>query len=156
MATQLTYNILTVGGIGCLIFMLWILFFSYSGMAKAVRDREGNFTGKLNWKSVLAFSIFIAFLFGIMHFGNVRLINHLGQDPGLWTLWLNSFGIFFTVHLFDLIVLDYLIIVVWHPAFLKLPDTDYYRKLRPHLIGFFKGIPLGIASSFLTAVVFGF
>ena len=145
-------NILQIGGIGCIIFSILIVIVGYTGMAAETRDEEGHFKKKLTWKSLLGFTLFIAFFIGLLYGGNINLIHKLGNTPEFWLLCLNAFGIFLVVDLYDLIVLDYLIIVKWHPKFLKLPDTDYYNIMKPHLIGFIRGLPLGIIVSLMTSL----
>ena len=98
--------------------------------------------------------MFLSFLLGLLFIANVRYANSVPTGPGLINLWINSFGVFFVIHLYDVLVLDYLIIVKWHPKFLNLPDTRYYTTIRPHVIGFFKGIPLGILASLMASLLF--
>jgi hypothetical protein len=142
-------NIFEVGLVGCAGFTCFLLIMAYSGIASEMRDEEGNFRKKRSLKSFFGAALFILFLFGLLYLGNVRLLNNTENTPGWVKLWLNGFGIFFIIHLFDLIVLDYLIVVKWHPRFLKLPDTDYYTSFKPHVDGFVRGIPIGIVASFL-------
>lgn len=153
MVIEIITNILIVGGIGSLIFTFFIALIAYSGLAEEVRNEEGKFKKKTTWKSIIAFMLFLSFLLGLLYAGNTRLINSFEESPELLLLWINSFGIFFVVNLFDFIVLDYLIIVKWHPKFLKLPDTEYYRSVRPHMKGFIRGIPIGFVFSFIVSIV---
>ena len=81
------------------------------------------------------------------------MIEKLGVTPGFEILFLNAFGIYFFLMLFDLIVLDYLIVVKWHPKFLNLPDTDYYTKFKPHLKGFGRGLAIGIIFSAIISYI---
>lgn len=55
------------------------------------------------------------------------------------------------VNLYDFVVLDYLVIVRWHPAFLELPDTDYYTTTRPHAEGFVRGMVIGLPATLASA-----
>ena len=152
MVNHLISNVLRCGGVGCLIFTAFIFFISYTGIAAEMRDEEGKFRKRKNFKTFFGATIFLTFLLGILYFGNLNLIKSTEESPGLLVLWINSFGIFFIIHLYDLIVLDYLIIVKWHPKFLKLPDTNYYRTMEPHLHGFVRGIPLGLIASFIVSM----
>ena len=135
-------NILIVGGIGSVIFTLIIILLSTTGIAKAMRDEEGKFKKEFNRKTLLGAVVFIGFLTGLLHYGNLNYTNTLNANPTFFQLWVNYFGIFLIIHLFDLIILDYIIIVKWHPAFLKLPDTQYCKTMQLHINGFFKGGPL--------------
>ncbi|NJN41825.1 MAG: hypothetical protein HC811_05945 [Flammeovirgaceae bacterium] len=150
---SLIVNILTIGGIGCLVFTAFILFMAYSGIASEMRDEEGNFKKNRNLKTVLGGTLFIFFLIGILYVGNLYLMESAEESPGLFQLWINSFGIFFLIHLYDLVILDYFVVIKWHPKFLNLPDTHYYKSFRPHLHGFIKGIPIGVGASFIASVL---
>ncbi len=68
-----------------------------------------------------------------------------------WRALTVAYGIFFIINLYDFVVLDYLVIVRWHPAFLQLPETDYYRTTRPHAEGFARGCVIGVPTSLASA-----
>lgn len=147
MVETLVINIIKIGLIGSLIFLAIITFVGLSGIANATRDKEGNFRKKINAKSLFGFGLFISFVILLLHLGNKNLIDQLQYVPNFNILFLNSFGIYFFLMLFDLIILDYLIVVKWHPKFLNLPDTDYYTKFKPHLKGMGRGMALGVIFS---------
>jgi len=146
-------NILKLGALGCILFTVFLVLMSTSGIAAEMRDENGEFKKKLNFKSVLGAILFLCFLLSLLFFANINYSNLKPSNPSLIDLWINSFGVFFFIHLYDLLVLDYLIVVKWHPKFLNLPDTNYYRSFRPHVIGFLKGIPLGILASLIASLV---
>ena len=146
-------NILQVGGVACLIFTVLIATVGATGIADAVRDEQGRFRKKLTFTSALGLLLMLSFILGMLLWGNYRWIQFSDEPPTLLPLGVNAFGIFMVLHLYDLIVLDYLIIVRWHPKFLNLPDTDYYTSFRPHFIGFLRGLPLGILLSFVAALL---
>ena len=123
---NLIVNILNIGGVGCLVFTAFILFMAYTGIASEMRDEEGNFKKKRTLKTILGATLFIFFLIGLLYVGNLCLIDSAEDSPGFFMLWINSFGIFFLMHLYDLVILDYFVVIKWHPKFLNLPDTIYY------------------------------
>jgi len=146
-------TILVIGGVGCFIFTGFLLFMAYSGIAAAMRDEEGNFKKELNFKSILGAIMFVGFLLGILLAANMNYIQSQTASPTFIQLWCNSLGVFFVIHLYDLLVLDYLIIVKWNPRFLNLPNTGYYNTMRPHIKGFFKGIPIGVIASLISSLI---
>jgi hypothetical protein len=149
----LIYNILKIGGLGCVAFTGFVAFMAYSGIASTMRDSEGQFRRKKSFKSILGGILFLSFLLGLLFAANLFYGHSLIAKPSFLNLWLNSFGVFFVIHLYDLIVLDYLVVVKWHPKFLRLPNTAYYTTFKPHLSGFFKGIPFGIVTSILASLL---
>lgn len=146
-------NILITGGVGCIIFTGFLVFMAYSGIASAMRDENGNFKKDLNFKSILGAILFICFLLGILLVANLNYIQSQISSPTFIELWSNSLGVFFVIHIYDLLVLDYLVVVKWHPWFLNLPDTSYYKTMLPHIKGFFKGIPIGVIASLIASLI---
>ena len=146
-------TILIIGGVGCIIFTVFLLFMAYSGIASAMRDEEGNFKKDLNFKSTLGAIMFVGFLLGILLAANIYYIQSQTSSPTFIQLWCNSLGVFFVIHIYDLLVLDYLVVVKWHPRFLKLPNTSYYKTMRPHIKGFLKGIPIGVIASLIASLI---
>lgn len=62
-----------------------------------------------------------------------------------------------TFNVFDLIVLDWLIVVAWRPALVVLPGTEGmpdYRDLGFHLRAFTKGIIICLAGAAIATAVF--
>lgn len=113
MAFDIT-TILKYGLIGSILFMLMITIASRTGLFEAVRNQEGKFRKKVTWKSLLAFASVLSLMFVLFYLGNKSFASGRTNDPSLMAYWINSFGIFMVVHLFDLIVLDYMIVVKWH------------------------------------------
>ncbi|MCW5518029.1 hypothetical protein [Muriicola sp. Z0-33] len=146
-------NMLIVGAIGSGLFTCFLALFAISGWVKYLRDEAGRFQKKWNWKAVSSVFIFIVLLLGILLWGNNRLGLYYMDNPTSIALFLNAFGIFFFIHLFDLIIIDYFLIVKWHPKFLNLPDTEYYTTIKPHFIGFVRGLPFGIIGSILATAI---
>ena len=63
---------------------------------------------------------------------------------------------FALVNLYDLVVLDYTLVVRHRPAFIKgLPDTAYYTTMKPHLQGFARGLLVGVVTSLISALLAG-
>ena len=146
-------SIVKSGIVGIIVFTLLLVLMSKTGLASAVRDNNGKFKKELNWKSILAVLVSLTVMFGLLYVGNMSLANTLSESPGFLKLFLNSFCIFLVIHIYDLVVLDYLIIVKWHPKFLKLPNTDYYTTMKPHYEGFIKGLPFGVIASLIVSLI---
>lgn len=145
--------ILKFGLVGCLVFTGFVVIMSKTGIAAAMRDENGTFRKNLNWKMLTGALAFILFLLSLLLTGSYCLAQSTAQTPGFVQFFGTVFGVFMVVHLYDLLVLDYIIVVRWHPAFLKLPDTEYYTSFTPHLIGFFRGLPMGVLASLIVSLI---
>lgn len=152
MFTTVFWNVLYVGAWASLAFIALLVIVDRLGLFRHVRHEDGSFKHP-TIKSIAIMLPVLILILSMLYWGNVRLISQLGVVPDSSALFWNGFGIFFFVHLFDLLVIDYLIIVRWHPPWLDLPETDYYRSFRPHLIGFIRGIPLGIVLSLIAMLI---
>lgn len=146
-------NILKIGCIGSLVFTGYLIVMSKVGIASAIRDDNGKLKKEFNWKLIVGIVLSTTLLFGLLYVGNKFLINSLPENPSFLQFFLNSFGIFLVIHIYDLIIVDYLIIVKWHPKFLKLPNTEYYTTMKPHYEGFVKGFPIGVIASLLVSLI---
>ena len=101
-------------------------------------------------KSLIGFGSVLLLMIGFPTLGAVTILE---SAVVLWAAWGVAYSIFFVINLYDFVVLDYLVIVRWHPAFLNLPDTDYYRTTRPHAEGFARGTLIGVPATLLSAAL---
>ena len=114
-------------------FTLLLILASVTKAFQLTRDEEGRLRKPmpLGGRVVMAGFILTIFLFLIaaVYFG----LHMKGISLSFWTLWLMNFMIFFTLLLFDTFIIDILILVLWHPAFLKLPNTEMFTSATFHL-----------------------
>lgn len=143
----MTLDVLLWGGLGGLLFTGLLFLMRAIGVTDAARDREGEFR-RMSWKSLVGFASVLLLMVGLPALGSATILE---GAVSLWTAWGVAYGIFFVINLYDFVILDYLIIVRWHPAFLKLPDTDYYKTTRPHAEGFARGTVIGIPATLVSA-----
>lgn len=135
------------GGLGSLLFTGLLFLLRAFGVFEAARDREGNFRS-VSFKSLVGFASVSALMVGFPALASAAILDGAISLLGAWGV---AYGIFFVVNLYDFVVLDYLVVVRWHPAFLNLPDTDYYRTTRPHAAGFARGALMGIPATLVSA-----
>ena len=146
--TSVMWPILGWGALGSGILTAALIVLRASGVVDATRDREGKFK-RLTAKGLIGFLTMVLIVVGFPTWGTLSVLD--GDVSSFWAAWGVAYGIFFVINLYDLVVLDYLVIVRWHPAFLELPDTDYYRTLRPHAEGFVRGSLMGLVATSASA-----
>ena len=114
-----------------------------------VRDEEGRLRKPMplgGWIVMAGFVLTIfLFLIAAAYFG----LHMKGLSPSFWTLWLMNFLIFFTLLLFDTFIIDILILVLWHPTFMKLPDKEMFTSATFHLKTMLFGTIYSIVTSFI-------
>jgi hypothetical protein len=142
------WAILGWGALGSVLLTTALVVLRALGVVDATRDREGRFK-RLSAKGLIGFLTMLLLIVGFPAWGTLAVLD--GGIPSFWAAWGVAYGIFFVINLYDLVILDYLVIVLWHPAFLKLPDTDYYRTLRPHAVGFVRGSVMGLLATLASA-----
>lgn len=146
-------SILISGATGSILFTVFLVMMARSGIAAEIRDEEGQFkkiSGKKAWFGLV---FFVLFLLSVLTGGNLLYEELSVGAPAYIARVSQAFGVFFFIHAYDLFIIDYLIVVKWHPQFLKLPDTPYYTTVKPHLDGFIRGIPIGIVFSAIAAAL---
>ena len=135
-----------VGAVG---FTLLLILAKVTKAFQLVRDEVGLYRKPMplgGWMVMAGFVLTIfLFLIAATYFG----LHMKGISPSFWTLWLMNFMTFFTLLLFDTFIIDILILVLWHPAFLKLPDMDVCTSISFHLKTMLFGTIFSIAISFI-------
>ena len=123
------------------------------GGSEAIRDRDGR--RKIG--SLPGFLLKAAVVVGLTLVPLVLAVVSLAQETGgaltAWQAFVTAYGVFFFFNLYDLIVLDWLVLIAWRPRWLGLPNTPYYTRIGPHLKGFAKGLLLGIPLALIASAL---
>ncbi|MCA0453834.1 MAG: hypothetical protein LCI00_07670 [Chloroflexi bacterium] len=100
--------------------------------------------------------LFWAFALGVMGYSNVQLVARSGENAFI-PLFINTYLVFEIANLFDLLVLDYLIVMVLKPTFLFVPGVEnlaQYNTFAFHFKGFLKGLMMyGVVIGLVVALV---
>ena len=131
------------GLIGSVVFTALILLQLALGKEHQARTEDGEFKRQFSPPGlallILSIVVFVgAPVLGILHYeqevalGNEVAFLQAFAIGGLIVLFIN---------LWDLVVIDILLLLVIAPRFVKnIPQTEYYTKVKPHVVGFFKGL----------------
>ncbi|MDA1029147.1 MAG: hypothetical protein O3B41_08870 [Bacteroidetes bacterium] len=65
------------------------------------------------------------------------LLTH--PDAGALTQFGTAYSVFFIINLWDLVVIDWALVVRFRPKWLILPDTAYFNTVSPHAKGWVVG-----------------
>ena len=99
---------------------------------------------------------FLVMLVAAPVLSNLALERALGGSAPFVALWLNGFGVLIAFNLVDLVVIDWLIVCAFTPAFVILPGTEGlpgYRNYRHHAAGFLVGTAGSAAIAAIVAAV---
>src|SRR5260221_3743226 len=90
--------------------------------------------------------LFYAFLVAVIFYSTRLLVARHGREGLFLPAFLNTYLISEIFNLFDLLVLDYLLLTVVKPRFLFIPGVEemgQYNTFRFHFAGFLKGLIIG-------------
>ena len=97
---------------------------------------------------------FITMLLGFPVYSNLKLKRQNHGHLSLKNAFINAYDVFAFSNLFDLLVLDYLVMLRMRPRFAMLPGTqesDYSNDYFFHFVGFLKGMGYGLIPSLIIA-----
>lgn len=92
---------------------------------------------------------FFGFALALIFYSNAQLVARAGQTEFL-PIFLNTYLVFEIFNLFDLLVLDYLVMMVLKPKFLFIPGSEHmeqYNTFGFHFRGFLIGLIIGFVAS---------
>jgi hypothetical protein len=98
---------------------------------------------------------FFLYLLGVLTFSILRLAPLLGALT-YTAVFVHTFVVLFTFNLFDLLIVDWLILLTWRPQFMILPGTEGmagYTDYRFHFLGFLKGTAGIVVASLVIATL---
>jgi hypothetical protein len=104
-------------------------------------------------RRIVALTLFLL-LFGVPSYSNLKLKRRNQGKLTFLAAWLNAYAVSAVFNLFDLLVIDYLIVIGLQPESVVLPGTEgmasYHDFFFP-FVGFLKGLGFGLVPSLLIA-----
>lgn len=143
---------LRAGLIGAAAFTALLLALHLAGPEHGVRDAAGRFAPRASrWARAAAAAAAVLLLAvpAAAAAGYVRA----GGGAGFAGAALAAYLAFFVVNLYDLLVVDGLLVLGLGRRFGALPATPYFTTWRPHLAGFARGLAVGVVPSLAAAAV---
>ncbi|MFX1253253.1 MAG: hypothetical protein ACFFCZ_16715 [Promethearchaeota archaeon] len=149
------------GVIGCVLFTFFVILVFRTGLVWTTRSKEDyHFKENIPLKGrllILVIPVAIILLQVFANFFSLRLQNISLDLIGLFLL---NYGLYFVLFLYDTLVIDLLILGVWHPAFLNLPDVKGDTpSIKQHLklslpAGIVTGLALTLVSTLISYLMF--
>lgn len=123
------------------------------GSDNSVRDEAGNLGAGRSPAGLLISVLVFALLIGVPAVA-IGLADRAGVSLSFLEMWAGAYAIFFLANLYDLVVVDYVLVVRHRPGFITgLPDTPYYTTMKPHVQGFARGLVIGLLISLVSAAI---
>ncbi len=121
---------------------------------RAIQEQAGPMTAT-DKRQRLAVSVpLLGLMLGFPIYSNLRLRRRNGGSLAFASAFVNAFGVFALGNLFDLVAIDYLLIVRLRPDFAVFPGTAgmaEYGDVGFHLRGLVKGLGIGLVYSAFVA-----
>jgi hypothetical protein len=121
----------------------------------AVRDRYGAKSRRGRQVTAVVGGLIAVLVFGVVTAGLLQ-VRAVAGELGFVSAFATAAIIMHTFNVFDLLVLDWLLFVLWQPKLMVLPGTEgmpEYRDLRFHVDGFVKGLGFCTVGALFAAVI---
>ena len=129
--------------VGCLAFSVFVIVVFKTGVAWIARNRTGELKQDMPLQGYLAMLIIPLSIIGLELAANYVSLKRNGVDLRFQHLWLLNFGLYIILLLYDTLVIDYLVLLVWRPSFLEIPDELERGSMRQHLL---LSLPIGVGA----------
>jgi hypothetical protein len=83
------------------------------------------------------------------------LENYLSNSDFI-SIFVLNYALFLILFLYDTLIIDILILVLWHPEFMHLPDEEVFTSVSYHLKTLIPGTILGLFITAISVIVTGF
>jgi hypothetical protein len=138
------------GVVGCALFSLFVVIVFRTGIVWTARGRDGLLKQKMPRSGYLAMLTIPLGLAGLQVAANYLGLARRGLELGFWSLWLLNLAHYLLLFIYDTLVIDGLVLAVWRPRFLKLPDEMGRESMGRHML---MSLPVGVAAGLvLTAI----
>jgi hypothetical protein len=143
---------LHAGLIGSAAFTALLFALHLAGPEHAVRDADGRFApGASRWARAAAAAA-AALLLAVPVAAAAGYVR-AGGGAGFAGAAATAYLAFLVVNLYDLVVVDGLLVLGLGRRLGALPATPYFTTWRPHLVGFARGLAFGVVPSLAAATV---
>lgn len=119
--------------VGSSVFSVLVIFLFRSGGVYIARNQEGLLKEETTLQGILASLSMLVVIIGFLVAANYFGLFAKGFQLGFVPLWLTNFVLYMIVSIFDTWVIDWLVVAVWRPGFLNLPEEMGKKSMREHI-----------------------
>jgi len=136
--------------IGCALFSVFVVVAFRTGIVFAARKEDGTLKKRIPLRGRLAMLIVPLGIVGLQVVANYFGLARKALEISFSSLFLLNLGYYLILFIFDSVVIDGLVLSVWRPAFLRLPDAIGRESMKRHIL---LSIPIGTAFGIVLAAV---
>jgi Na+-transporting NADH:ubiquinone oxidoreductase subunit NqrE len=137
-------------GIGCALFVVYVVVVSRTGLVYTARKQDGTLKEQIPLSGYLNMLILLLCIVGLQVAANYFGLARKALDISLSHLFLLNLGHYLILFAFDTAVIDGLVLGVWRPAFLRLPDAMGGESMKKHALA---SIPVGVVAGLVLTVI---
>ena len=137
-------------GVGCGLFCVYVWVVFRTGIVYTARRQDGTLKERIPLGGLFNMLVFLLCIVGFQVGANYLGLARRAVEMSFLHLFLLNFGHYLILFLFDTAVIDGLVLGVWRPGFLKLPDAMGGESMKEHIM---TSIPVGVIAGLgLTAI----
>lgn len=126
----------------------------YDDYPDEIKAKFGPMSAAAKKQRLIVAIPFLVSMLGLPSYSNLKLKRENHGRLSFKNGFINAYAVYTLFGLFDLLVIDYLLLIRLRPRFAVLPGTDdlhYANDFRYHLNGFLKGLGFGMIPSLIIA-----
>ena len=135
------------GALGIVLFSAFVVVAFRTGLVFTARKDDGTLKREIPLRGVFAMAIMPLTLIGLHLLSNYYGLFLKGISTGFWPLFLLNYGVYTIFFVYDTLVIDGIVLGIWRPKILRLPDVMGKESMRKHIL---VSLPVGI---FLGAIL---
>jgi hypothetical protein len=142
------YYLVIWSAVGFVAFSLYVLVVFRSGLVYTTRKQDGTLKKRIPLIGYLNMLAFLIIIIGFQFLANYLGLARRNVSADYLPLFLLNYGHYLILFLFDSLVIDGLVLSVWRPGFLHLPNAMNSESMKKHIL---ISIPVGLVSGIVLA-----
>ena len=125
------------GLIGSLFFTGILLIHHFFGPGPDIRDENGKrkkIPAEYRTFMIIEMLALVSIILGCATMAIVQL-KSVNSEAGAIAQFAAGYSVLFIINLWDLVVIDWALVVRFRPKSIELPDTPYFNTMKPHVLG---------------------
>ncbi len=141
MTSRVVFSYLGVwSAIGCAIFSVFVVVVFRTGLVFVARKQDGTLKKRIPFGGYLTMLTIPLGIIGLQLVANYFGLARRALEVSFASLFLLNLGHYLILFTFDTLVIDGLVLSLWRPGFLQLPDSIGWQSMKRHIL---MSVPIG-------------